>query len=85
MHEQIKQWSGYFHVWLADGISKGHPILVVRYEDLKSDTAKEVKRMLEFLQFDYEEEELETKITADFNTFHRWVAKCRLSIHTLSN
>ena len=71
MQEQIKIWSEYFNVWLADGIRKGRPVHIVKYEDLKLDTLKEVKRMLDFLQFSYEEEELKERITTDFSTFYR--------------
>ena len=71
--KQIKQWSNYFTSWLADGITKGHPIHVVKFENLKLDTLKEVKDMLDFLRFEYEEEELSARIKTDFNTFHRCV------------
>ena len=71
VQEQIKQWNGYFRVWLADGIMKGHPVHVVKYEDLKLDTLKGVKGMLDFLHFKYEENDLEARISTSFNTFHR--------------
>ena len=58
-------------MWLADGIKKGQPVHVVKYEDLKLDTLKEVKGMLDFLQFKYDEEKLNGKIATNFNTFHR--------------
>ena len=59
-------------MWLADGIRKGRPVHIVKYEDLKLATLKEVKRMLDFLQFPYEEEELKERITTDFSTFYRY-------------
>ena len=71
--KQIKQWSTYFTSWLADSITKGHPIHVVKFENLKLDTFKEVKDMLDFLRFEYEEEELSARIKTDFNTFRRCV------------
>ena len=73
VREQIKQWNGYFREWLADGIKKGHPVHVVKYEDLKLDTLKEVRGMLDFLHFKYEENDLEARINTSFNTFHRLV------------
>ena len=71
VQEQIKQWTGYFHVWLANGIKRRRPVHVIKYEDLKLDTLKGVKGMLDFLQFEHDEEELRGKIATDFNTFHR--------------
>ena len=49
----------------------GHPVLVVRYEDIKADTVREVKRMLEFLKFPYKESELVERLAIGFNDFHR--------------
>ena len=48
-----------------------HPILVVKYEDLKRDTFTEVKRMLNFLSFGYDAAELKARLDGDFATFHR--------------
>ena len=36
--------------WMVD-IPEGHTLLLVRYEDLKANVTKEVKRMLEFLHY----------------------------------
>ena len=44
-----------------------HPVLVVRYEDLKRDEAGEVRRMLEFLQVAYSEE----RLGASYSHFYR--------------
>ena len=38
---------------------------------MKEDILKEVKRMLDFLQFAYEVEELKERLASDFSTFHR--------------
>ena len=35
------------------------------------DTVKEVKRMLDYLNFEYREEELQQRLAADFSTFQR--------------
>ena len=48
-----------------------HFIAYNRYEDLKLDTFKEVKRMLDFLQFGYDNEELRQRLATNFSTFHR--------------
>ena len=66
---KIKKWQYYFMGWLIGG--KGHPVLVVRYEDLKTDSFSQVKRMLEFLKVPYSEEELEKRMMQDVKIFHR--------------
>ena len=45
----ITKWVRYFD-WMVD-IPEGHTLLLVRYEDLKANVTKEVKRMLEFLHY----------------------------------
>ena len=47
------------------------PVLVVKYEDLKSDSLTQVKRMLEFLRVPYSEEELQKRLSQDYGKFHR--------------
>ena len=60
-------WPEYFTNWYLSG----HPVLVVRYEDLKLDILRQVKRMLDFLGFPYIEEELKKRMAEDFGKFHR--------------
>ena len=49
-----------------------HPLLVVRYEDLKEDRVKHVQRMLSFLNVTVSETELVQRLQPDqFNEFHR--------------
>lgn len=55
--------------WLLH--SQGHPVLVVRFEDLKADAVKEMKRMLNFLKVPYSEDEVLKRMTKDVGTFHR--------------
>ena len=66
----IHPWVSYFQ-WLLEGVSAGHPVLVVRYEDLKSDSLTQVERMLEFLKVPYSNEALEKRMSQDFGKFHR--------------
>ena len=47
------------------------PTLVIRYEDVKQNTIREVKRMLDFLQFPYKEEVIEEQLEKDFSQFRR--------------
>ena len=48
-----------------------HPVLLVRYEDLKSNTIREVERMLVFLQRPFDADELSSRLAEDFTTFKR--------------
>ena len=73
----IKLWSSYFSTWLVNGTRWGHPVHVVKYEDLKADTLVEVKKMLYFLQFHYEEEDLRKRLANNyFDAFHRYIITC---------
>ena len=44
-----------------------------RYEDLKLDTAAEVMKMLDYLNFDYEPGEIERRLGIDYGRFHRCI------------
>ena len=48
-----------------------HPVLVVRFEDLKSDAVTEVKKMLDFLEFPYSELELKERVRDGYTQFLR--------------
>ena len=49
-----------------------HPLLVVRYEDLKLDSVREVERMLHFLGIAIERDELIQRLEQNsFNKYHR--------------
>ena len=55
-------------------MNNGHPILVVKYEDLVSNTTLQVKKMLDFLNFSYAEEDLKKKLESKhYDIFHRYV------------
>ena len=48
-----------------------HPVLVVRFEDLKRDIVTEVKKMLDFLEFPYLEARLEERLQKGYTQFLR--------------
>ena len=49
-----------------------HPLLVVRYEDLKHDSVKEVQRMLDFLDITIERDDLVHRLRQNsFSKYHR--------------
>ena len=60
-------WYEYFTSWFFTG----HPTLLVYYDDLKANTLKEVKRMLDFLNFPYSDEVVASRLAASFDKFHR--------------
>ena len=45
--------------------------LICRYEDLKTDLANQIKRMLSFLNFNYTQEQIDCVINTNQNTFQR--------------
>jgi len=46
-------------------------VLVVQYEQLKSDLNGELRRMLEFLDYKYSEEDIDCVLNKQLETFHR--------------
>ena len=63
------KWQTHFTSWIIT--SKNHPILVVRYEDLKDNTLGEMERMLDFLGFAYTREELARRLEKGYTAFKR--------------
>ena len=57
--------------WVTDSMQQRRPVHVVRYEDLINDTVKEVGRMLDFLNVNYNKEDLRNKLREDFTVFKR--------------
>ena len=71
IHKQAKKWKNmiYNHVIKR---KPTHPLLVVRYEDLKRDSVREVQRMLDFLDIIVERDELLQRLQQNsFNRYHR--------------
>ena len=50
---------------------KKRPLLVVYFEDLKTNYTGEVERMLDFLQISYSKEQLEERLKPGFTLFKR--------------
>ena len=52
--------------------AKDNPFLVVRYEDLKIDAVKEMKKMMNFLGFSHiSESEIKERLGEGYNNFYR--------------
>ncbi len=67
---RLNPWIGSVN-WLVKGHQTGRRVLVVRYEDLKSDLLTQVKKMLDFLGVPYSDEALQKRMSKDFGKFHR--------------
>ena len=52
-------------------VKNHHPMLTVFFEDLQQDTVREVKRMLDFLEYPYSGAELQASLEEGFNQFYR--------------
>ena len=71
-------------MWLVSGVNSGHPVMVVKYEDLVSDEVFEVKRMLEFLDYRIKEEELRKRLESDrFDAFRRYKINAHVGMRCL--
>ena len=66
----MKRWSAEVSGWIIAG--KDNPFLAVRYEDLKKDTVKEMKKVVDFLGFSYiSESDIKERLGAGYNAFYR--------------
>ena len=67
----MQRWG--YQIKLAGKIcrNKSYPILVVRYEDIKADTLVQVRRILDFLEFNYMEQKLTERIREGYSSFYR--------------
>ena len=67
---QTRRWKTMIKNWLVRSLE--HPVLVVKYESLKRNTATQVKRMLDFLGVIYDSEvDVEKVLNDRTQTFHR--------------
>lgn len=69
MHTGAVEWQETVLAWIVN--NGGHPVIVVKYEDMKTNTSMELQRMLDFLQFPYSETQLQSLVSKGYNTFKR--------------
>lgn len=69
VHSQTERWLTMITKWIVN--TGGHPVLIVKYEKLKSEPIPEVKRMLDFLNINCSMEDLQRKIDEGYSMFHR--------------
>lgn len=68
LHKYMNSWRLRLRNWVTDSMQ---PVHVVRYEDLINDTVKKVGRMLDFLNINYNKEDLRNRLRDDFTVFKR--------------
>ena len=69
VHTQLDKWERMVTHLLVENT---HPVLVVEYDSLRSNQLAEVERMLHFLSFPFDTDELRVKLEAGgFDSFRR--------------
>ena len=63
------EWQETVLAWTVN--NGGHPVIVVKYEDMKTNISRELQRMLDFLQVSYTEMQLQSVVSKGYNTFKR--------------
>ena len=69
VHTQALRWQRTIFAWMVNNM--GHPVVVVKYEDMKANTSKELRRMLNFLQVPYTEAQFQSVVTSGYEKFRR--------------
>ena len=66
---QTLKWQRTILAWVVNNM--GHSVLVVKYEDMKANMSKELRRMLNFLQVPYTEAQFQSVVTSGYEKFRR--------------
>ena len=66
----MEKWKARIKNWVLDSINS-HPVHIVRYENMRSNTTSEVAKMLSFLHIPFNKVTLADKLQNDFTTFKR--------------
>ena len=66
---QAEKWKRMIEHYIIN--NRLQPILVIKYEDLKTDPVTQVKRMLAFLRYPYKDKEVEERLKGGFSHFYR--------------
>ena len=69
VHEQATIWEQTVLAWIAN--NHNHPVLVVKYEDIKNNTQAEMRRMLDFLQVPYSSSRLNEVVARGYRMYQR--------------
>ena len=71
MKSYAGRWKSHVERWLGPQLPIDSSVLVVKYENLKTDLRTELIRMMKYLEYPYTEEDLECTIKSNTNGFHR--------------
>lgn len=66
---QARKWFVMISNWIHK--NKKHPLILVKYEQLKNNTAYEMHRVLKFLGIELTIKDVQTRIDNGFTIFHR--------------
>ena len=69
VYDQSQRWFTMLENWISK--NRKHPVLLVKYEDLKNDTAMEIQKILDFLDISYSTEDLQRQLSGGFSAFRR--------------
>lgn len=70
LHTYMNAWLTRLRNWVLNQTPE-HPVVVVKYEDLKKDTMTEVEKILTFLGFSFDENYVSQRLAEDFTMFKR--------------
>ena len=71
VNSSVTEWKQYFISLIQNGIRMNQLFLIIRYEDIKSDTLSQVKKMMNFLKIPVSDELLEVRMSTGYERFHR--------------
>ena len=69
VHEQAMIWEQTILAWITNNYD--HPVLVVKYEDVKKNTESELRRILDFLQVPYSSSRLKEVVARGYHMYRR--------------
>jgi len=67
----MNKWLKHITTCLQEQSEVKLPLLVVKYENLKSNLFMELKRMLDFLEIPYTDQDIECTVNSNVESFHR--------------
>ena len=69
VHQKAVKWQKTIFAWVVNNV--GHPVNVIKYEDMKTNPSRELRRMLDFLQVSYTEAQFQRVVNNGYEKFKR--------------
>ena len=69
VYTQAVKWQQTIFAWLVNNMD--HPVIVIKYENLKVNPSRELRRMLDFLQVPYTEAQFQRVVNNGCEKFKR--------------